>query len=317
MPLTRFEIVKLALGLRSTAQSLALVGLAAGTFREAGIDLRIERMETAGPAGIKGLVEGDWQIAEFGAVPVAQWALAGKDVAILLAAEPVSALYILGAKSMLTPASLAGGRIGVLSRAGQTGYSALEMMKRWGLPDLIELAELGRYPVIFQEVQAGRIAGGVLTADYRFAASESDDLPVLADLGREFAFQGPVLATTRAFIAEHEDTVARVVRGYSAAVHVFKTRSDIVLPVLKRHLPFASPESIRRIHAFYAGRFSRIPRPSVEGIQAVIDSLRRARPETRNMAAAELYAGQFIDDLEQQGFFDALYGEARMHVPKD
>ena len=90
--------VKLALGLRSTPQSLGVIGGELGAFSEQGVDLAIVREETAGPDGIRGLLAGEYDFAEFGAVPVVQAALEGHDVLILMAAEPVSALYILARK---------------------------------------------------------------------------------------------------------------------------------------------------------------------------------------------------------------------------
>jgi ABC-type nitrate/sulfonate/bicarbonate transport system substrate-binding protein len=299
--------VRLAIGLRSTAQSLSLIGNAASAFSDRGIDLEIAQIETAGPAGIAGLMRGDWEFAEFGAVPVVQWAMEGQDPVILMAAEPVSALYILAAKGVTQPRDLAGGKIGVLTAAGQTGYSAREMLRRWDLSDAVGLAELMRYPAILERLIHGTIRGGVLTADYRFAAPPEAGISVLADLGAEFRFQGPVLATTWQYLRKHRDVVEQIVAGYCQAIHVFKTRPDIVRPVLQQHLPFADAAGVQRIHEFYAERFSRIPRPSVGGLQAVIDSCRKNKPGPRELTVEDVYDPSVLDALERQGLFKSLY----------
>ena len=301
---------RLAIGLRSTAQSLSLIGNAASAFADRGIDLEIAQIETAGPAGIAGLMRGDWEFAEFGAVPVVQWAMEGKDPVILMAAEPVSALYILAAKGVAQPRDLAGGEIGVLTAAGQTGYSAKEMLRRWDLSGAVGLAELMRYPAILDRLVQGTIRGGVLTADYRFAAPPEAGISVLADLGAEFRFQGPVLATTWQYLRKHRDVVEHVVAGYCQAIHVFKTRPDIVRPVLQQHLPFADAAGVQRIHEFYAERFSRIPRPSVAGLQAVIDSCRKNNPGQRELTVEDVYDPSVLDALERQGLFNSLYQAA-------
>ncbi len=302
--------VRLAIGLRSTAQSLSLIGNAASAFSDRGIDLEIAQIETAGPAGIAGLMRGDWEFAEFGAVPVVQWAMEGQDPVILMAAEPVSALYILAAKGVTQPRDLAGGKIGVLTAAGQTGYSAREMLRRWDLSDAVGRAELMRYPAILERLIHGTIRGGVLTADYRFAAPPEAGISVLADLGAEFRFQGPVLATTWQYLRKHRDVVEQIVAGYCQAIHVFKTRPDIVRPVLQQHLPFADAAGVQRIHEFYAERFSRIPRPSVGGLQAVIDSCRKNKPGPRELTVKDVYDPSVLDTLERQGLFKSLYQAA-------
>lgn len=302
--------VRLAIGLRSTAQSLSLIGNAASAFADRDVGLEIAQIETAGPAGIAGLMRGDWEFAEFGAVPVVQWAMEGRDPVILMAAEPVSALYILAAKGVTQSRDLVGGEIGVLTAAGQTGYSAKEMLRRWDLSGQVGLAELMRYPAILDRLVQGTIRGGVLTADYRFAASPEVGISVLADLGLEFRFQGPVLATTWQYLRKHRDIVERVVAGYCQAIQVFKMRPDIARLVLEKHLPFADAAGVRRIHEFYVERFSRVPRPSVAGLQAVIDSCQSNSPGQRKLTVEDVYDPSVLDALERQGLFNSLYQAA-------
>ncbi|RJF69410.1 ABC transporter substrate-binding protein [Rhodopseudomonas palustris] len=305
------ETVRLAIGIRSTAQSLAVVGLAAGAFRQAGIDLVIAGMETAGPAGITGLVDGDWDIAEFGAVPVVQWALEGHDPVILLAAEPRPALFIVGAADIKEPGQLRGRDIGVLTAAGQTGYCAAQMLGRWGLSSAeVSIASLKRYPVIFEELRAGRIAAGVLPADYRFAAAPSEGLSVLSDLSEEFDFQGPVVVTTRRLAAMRPDLVARVVEGYARAVHAFRTKPDLARAALRRHLDFTDEAGVARIYEFYTARFSRVPRASFSGLQKVLDSFVADYPAAASMSPLQIYDPSFLDALERDGWFNRIYTAA-------
>lgn len=198
--MTPLPEVRLALGLRSTAQSLGVIGRDAGVFREQGLDLVIAREETAGPDGVRGLVAGEYDLAEFGAVPLVQAVYEGHDPVVLLAAEQTNAMYLLGAARIDAPRALVGEKIGVLSIAGQTGVSAATMLDRWTLRrEDVELLELGTYPAIYQALQDGRIAAGVLTADYGVAGSVAFGLHRLADLGQELRFQGPIVATTRRY----------------------------------------------------------------------------------------------------------------------
>ncbi len=307
----KIEKVRLAIGLKSTAQSIALVGLAAGSFLQAGIDLEVVSMETAGPAGIAGLLNGDWDIAEFGAVPVVQWALQGHDPLILLAAEPRPALFVVAAKGVHKPDQLRGREIGVLTAAGQTGFCATHMLRRWGLSSGdVTIASLNRYPVIFDRLRAGEIAAGVLPADYRFAASPAEGLSALADLSEEFEFQGPVVAATRRLASSRPDLVGRIVEGYARALHAFKTRPEIACTALQAHLDFTDEAGVSRIYDFYASRFSRIPRASLTGIQNVIDSFRSEYPEAASMRPDRVYESAFLDALERNGLFAKLYSLA-------
>ena len=286
--------VTLALGLRSTAQSLGVIGRELGVFARHGLDLCIVREETAGPDGARGLLSGEFQFAEFGSVPIVQASIEGQDPLILLAAEPVSALYILGNRDIDSPAKLSGGAIGVLSQAGQTGFSAQKMLERWGLAGKVTLKPLGTYSKIYAELGAGEIAGGVLTADYRLAGEIAHGFVQLADLGEEFKYQGPVVATTRRLRDSDPELVAAVVRAYVESIRLFKTEAAQVVPVLKRHLGFVDDAQAAAIQTFYAGRFRDFPLASDEGIARVIASFEATHPGAAKLKPSDVHDPSFV-----------------------
>ena len=288
------RIATLALGLRSTAQSLGVIGRELGVFARHGIDLRIVREETAGPDGARGLLSGEFQFAEFGSVPIVQAGIEGQDALILMAAEPVSALYILGNRTVGSPSMLAGGAIGVLSQAGQTGFSAQKMLERWGLAGKVTLKPLGTYPKIYAALGAGEIAGGVLTADYRLAGEIAHGFVQLADLGEEFKYQGPVVATTKRLRDSDPDLVAAVVRSYVESIRVFKTAAAQVVPVLRRHLGFVDDAQVAAIQAFYAVRFRDFPLASDEGIARVIASFEATHPGAATLKPSDVHDPSFV-----------------------
>lgn len=286
--------VTLALGLRSTAQSLGVIGRELGVFEQHGLALRIVREETAGPEGARGLLSGEFQFAEFGSVPIVQAAIEGQDPLILLAAEPVSALYILARRGASAPADLAGGAIGVLSAAGQTGFSAQKMLDRWGLADQVRLQPLGTYPKIYAALAAGEIAGGVLTADYRLAGEIAHGFVQLADLGEEFKFQGPVLVTTRRLRDADPGRVSAVVRAYVDCIRLFKTAADRVIPVLQKHLGFVDAVQAAAIQKFYAARFCDFPLASDAGIARVIASFVATHPAAAKLKPGDVHDPSFV-----------------------
>lgn len=265
--------VRLVLGLRSTAQSLGVIGRDTGIFARHGIDLQIVREETAGPVGAHCLISGECDIGEFGAVPVIQALLDGADPVIVLAAEQISALHVLGAPGIDTPGKLAGKRVGVLSAAGQTGFSVTQLLGQWGLAGQAELVELTTYPRIYEALKSGRIEGGVLTADYGIAGTAKYGFSMLADVGHTLRYQGPIVATTRRFIDAHPNTVQRIVNAYVETIRTFKESADSVSPILERHLGFVDSTQARAIQAFYAGRFQDVPHASMEGLVRILNSM--------------------------------------------
>jgi ABC-type nitrate/sulfonate/bicarbonate transport system substrate-binding protein len=266
-----------------------VIGGALGAFSAHGLDLRIVREETAGPEAVRGLMAGEFQFVEVGAVPLVQAALEGHDPLILLAAEPVSALYILGCSGITEPRSLAGGAIGVLSETGQTGFAAKKMLARWGLSESVRLAPLGKYPSIFAALAAGEVQCGVLTADYKLAGEIAHGFTELVDLGREFGYQGPVVATTRRLRRRNPDLVARLVAAYIESIRLFKSEPARVVPLLREHLGFVNDAEALAIQRFYAARFQASALPSGEGIARIIESFSKQYAAAASMKPQDVY----------------------------
>ncbi len=283
--------VTLALGLRSTAQSLGVIGRALGAFEAQGLDLQVVREETAGPAGAAGLMSGEFQFAEFGSVPVVQAALEGQDPLIIMAAEQVAALYLLGRKGLAGPAQIK--TVGVLSAAGQTGFSARQMLARWDNHDAT-LVPLGTYPAIYRALAEGEVDAGVLTADYKLAGELAWGFCELADLGQSLGYQGPVLATTRRLAQSQPGLVHQMIRAYVQSIWLFKHSAAQVIPVLQRHLGFVDAAQAAAIQAFYAARFQDRPAASPAGIRRVIDSFADQYPAARDMLPAAVYDEQYL-----------------------
>jgi ABC-type nitrate/sulfonate/bicarbonate transport system substrate-binding protein len=266
-----------------------VIGGALGAFAAHGLDLRIVREETAGPDAVRGLIAGEFQFVEVGALPLVQAALEGHDPLILLAAEPVSALYILGRSEITEPRLLAGGAIGVLSETGQTGFAAKKMLERWGLAERVRLVPLGKYPNIFGALAAGEVQSGVLTADYKLAGEIAHGFTELVDLGKEFGYQGPVVATTRRLRRRDPDLVSRLVGAYIQSIHLFKSEPERVVPLLREHLGFVNDAEALAIQRFYAARFQASPLPSREGIARIIESFSKQYPAAASMKPEDVY----------------------------
>lgn len=290
-------VARVALGLRSTAQCLGRVGAGAGIFERLGVDFRIAGFETAAPAALAGLMDGDWEFGEMGAVPVVSGVLDGLDPVILLAPEQVNAMFIIAGRAISEPSALAGGRIGVLSAAGQTAVTATAMLRRWGLEGRVELVSLGKYPAIYEAIARGEIEAGLLTADYRFAGERAHGMNALVDLGDELGFQGPIVATTRRVIAENPELVRRVVRGYVDVIRFFKTERALVLPLLADHLAFDDLAAVEATYDFYVPRFQDTPLPSEDGIARIISEYRDSYPEAETLRPEDICDLSFLRGL--------------------
>jgi uncharacterized protein VirK/YbjX len=66
--------------------------------------------------------------------------------------------------------------------------------------------------------------------------------------------------------------VLRVLRGFVETVHLFKTRPDIVVPLLRQFLDMGKRRAIERLRRHYAPLFSTMPRPALAaGLEDIRD----------------------------------------------
>ena len=117
--------VRVATGLLATWQSTAWLGAEAGVFKKHGIDMTLPAIAVGGPQAAAGIINGDWEFAHTGALPVAEEVLKGRDIVIL--ATPTSEFtnsFVMTRKEITRLSQLAGKKVGVLTETGQTSVAA-------------------------------------------------------------------------------------------------------------------------------------------------------------------------------------------------
>jgi len=296
------EPVRIATGIRATLQSLGWIGAHTGVFRRLGLDVTFPRIEAGGREAVSGLREGHWEFCETGLSPAVQAVLEGHDTVILLAqARPHISGYVVAHRDIKEPADLASKRIGVLSEAGQFAVATQLMLQQWGVN--ATLVRLGSFQNIYVELKTGSIDAAYFTVDYRIRAERELQVNV---------FPGPislgnqVLATTRRLIVRNPDLVARIVRGYVKSIHLCKNERATVVPVLQQFLQFTDICTVEDIYDLVVPMFQEMPRPTVEGICAVIEQLSSKYPAALALTASQVTDTSFLDGLESSDYLAEL-----------
>ena len=102
-----------------------------------------------------------------------------------------------------------------------------------------------------------------------------------------------------------------VMQGFVETIHLFKTRPDIVVPLLQRYIKIEDRAAAEELHAFHVPEFQKIPRPSFPGMQALREFLAAKYPAAASLKEADIADSSFIDELERSGFIDQLYAPDR------
>ena len=304
---TTTQRIRVATGLLATWQSTAWLGAEAGLFKKRGIDMTLPAIAVGGPEAAAGLIRGDWEFAHTGSVPVAEEVLKGRDIVIL--ATPTSDFpksFVMTRKEITQLAQLGGKKIGVLTETGQTSVATrLTVEKAGATATYVPLIKFDR---IYAALAGGEIDAGALPIDLRFTGQVRygwNAFPM-------DAFDAPsIFATTRKLIASNRELVMNVMQGFVETIHLFKTRPDIVVPLLQRYLKIEDRKAVEELHAFHVPEFQKVPRPSFPGIQALRDFMGAKYPAAATLKESDIADSSFIDELERSGFIDRLYSADR------
>jgi len=295
--------VRVATGLLAIWQSTAWLGAEAGLFKKRGIDMTLPAIAVGGPEAAAGLIRGDWEFAHTGTVPVAEEVLKGQDVVIL--ATPTSDFpksFVMTRKDITQLSQLGGKKVGVLTETGQTSVATRITVEKAGATAIY--LPLVKFDRIYAALAAGEIDAGALPIDLRFSGPARygwNAFPI-------DAFDTPsIFATTRRLIASNRGLVMNVMQGFVETIHLFKTRPDVVMPLLQRYVKIEDRKVAEDLYAFHVPVFQKVPRPSFPGMQALRDFLVTKYPAAASLKESDIADPSFIDELERSGFIDQLY----------
>jgi ABC-type nitrate/sulfonate/bicarbonate transport system substrate-binding protein len=295
--------VRVATGLLATWQSTAWLGSEAGIFRKHGIEMSFPAIAVGGPQAAAGVIHGDWEFAHTGTLPVAEEVLKGRDIVIL--ATPTSEFpnsFVMTRKEITQLAQLNGKKVGVLTETGQTSVAARITVEKAGATAMyIPLIKFDR---VYAALAAGDVDAGALPIDLRFSGEARygwNSFPI-----HEFGTPS-IFASTRKLIASDRALVTKVMQGFVETIHLFKTRPDIIVPLLQRFLNIEDRKAAEQLYAFHVPVFQKIPRPSFPGMQTLRELLLKKYPAAASLKESDIADSSFIDELEQSGFIDRLY----------
>lgn len=295
--------VRAATGLLATWQSIAWLGTEAGIFRRRGIDMSLPAIAIGGPQAAAGVIRGDWEFAHTGALPVAEEVLKGHDIVIL--ATPTSEFpnsFVMTRKEITQLAQLNGKKVGVLTETGQTSVAARITVEKAGAT--ATYVPLIKFDRIYAALAAGDVDAGALPIDLRFAGEIRygwNSFPI-----HEFGTPS-IFASTRKLIASDRALVMTVMQGFIEMIHLFKTRPDIIVPLLQRYLHIDHRKAAEQLYTFHVPVFQKIPRPSFPGMQTLRELLAAKYPAAISLKETDIADSSFIDELDHSGFIERLY----------
>lgn len=296
---------RIAVALRVTFQCVAWIGAEAGTFRRHGIEATFPTLEAGGPGAVAGLANGEWDFCYTGEVPIVRGVLQGWDpVLILTPCDIHDGVFVMTQREITRPEQLAGARIGAVDATGQLGRAMHSLLQRWDVA--ADVVSLGSFETVYSALGARQLEAAYLPVDMRFRGEHEFGWNVL------HALPGGIggIATTRRLIATKRQFVGEFVKGCIEAIHLFKTRPDVAVPLLQRFLQLDDRGTIEQLYAFYVPLFRANPRPIISSEMKLFrDIFSNQYPAVEALQPQELYDASLVDQFDSTGFGRGLVGE--------
>ncbi len=302
--------VALRVGLNAVSAGVAPLWLAldAGIFEQHGFEVEFITLQSSSQVA-KVMASGEIPIAVSAAAGVVDAAIAGDEQVLLTGMQTYMNFWVYARPEISTVAELRGKRLAA-SRIGSGAHLGLvELLRRHGMePDRdAAIMQLGGMPEIYGALTAGAVDAGIMSIPWNFQAHDAGMRLVYDVSALRIPYLQNGLASSRAYVRDHEDLVRRFVAAHVEGVGRFHTDKATAVEVLMRNLKNDDRALMERTYDFVEPLFERVPYPPPASIQTVIDQRAEELPAARNLTPAQLIDERFVRELDQSGFIARLY----------
>ena len=279
-----------------------------GLFKKNGLDVELLHIPSSSRA-IQTMLAGEIAFSYVDVLNTLEAGLKGADVVLIGGVSNRLIFSLMARQEIKSVAELRGKRIGITRIGSSTHTATLVALGEAGLkPGNYQILPLMEVPNILTALTAGQIDAGIVSPPTNSRARKSgfNELVNLARTGPEYPSVG--LATTRSYIKANEETVARFVRSYAEAVHLFKTNKSAALRVLQRYTKVTDPDVLDDTYTQFREYLESVPQVSRKGLVTLLNELAEKDPKARQAKPEDFLETRFLVALEKEGFFQKLWG---------
>ncbi|MGE5303276.1 MAG: ABC transporter substrate-binding protein [Alphaproteobacteria bacterium] len=271
--------------------------------------LSVELVRVGGSTRIvAALIGGSGQLIHAGEPAVIPAVARGSDVVIIATISKVPQHRLIGRPEIKDVKELKGRTVGVTSFGATSDFILRYALQKHGLdPNKdVSIVQTGGQPEGLAAMAAGRIFAQRMSFPLHLKALQMGmrELVDFSTLGLEENV-GPVI-TTRSFIAQRRDTVLRFMRAFIRGMHRYKTDKDFANKIFAKFAQLNDQAMVEANWQEYATHLEKIPRPTLKGIQQVIDSGTLGKIDVKPERLVDF---SIVDELEKSGFIDSVYKE--------
>lgn len=279
-----------------------------GIFKKFGLDVTPVFVE-GGSTLTTAVVGGSIDIAQNGYTPAASAAVEGAEI-VIIGGISNKLPFQLVTKNSITNADQLKGQNIAISRYGSSTDTAVDFalahlkLKR----DDVKVLQLGGPTTRIAALTTGQVGGTVEQyPDTAELTGPGKGFHVLVDV-TELAGEYPNTAyvTNRTYLKNNPDAVKKFFMAMATAVHEYKTNPAAAIPLTQQFLQVKSEDNTKAAYQAYVKIYPDNLRPSLQGLQLVIDEIAKKSPKAASMKPAQFVDTSALDALEREGFFAKL-----------
>ena len=278
-------------------------------FEKYGLDA--ELVYVAGGRGIQAMVGGSLDVSQIGVgaiVAIAQ----GVEVVVVGTVFPRLVSSVHASPEIKDIKDLKGKTLGTGLIGGNGYFGGRIFLAQMGwVPNRdMFVRPVGGTPEVFAALQNGVIQAGVLSPPTTTIAARLGYRQIFDTTSLELPFPSISVVGTRRFVAANPETVLNVLRATSEAIHLYKARPDLTIPVVAKYMRVPKDDpSLQESRLSYGMHLNQNLETAPEGIKFVVDTLVEQGTEVKKKNPADFVDTRFIQKLGEEGFFRSLAGK--------
>lgn len=300
--------IRVAISSISVSQVNVWVPLEAGLFKKYGLYPEVVLISGA-PVAVAALVAGEVSIVQGGSVGCISSNLRGSGTVFIAGGANRFPYQLVVAQNIQEISDLKGKRFAI-SRVGSADhFAAVSALPRFGLAadKDVSLIQVGPVPMRLAALTTGSVQGTLLIPPETIKAKELGYriLVNLMDLNVDYMQNG--VYTTRQFVRSKPDIVRRFVAAYVEGNHYIHTNPKGTQKIMQKYLQGDEKTIEETYNVMVVKSTPKIPYPNKNGIQTVLNFMKKTVPEAATAKPDDFIEARFIKELEDSGFIARLY----------
>lgn len=302
------ERLRVAYSAISGAMLTPWVGVDAGIFKKNGLDVQLVYI-AGGSTAAAALIGGDVQLILASGDGLIRARLQGVDLVSFADITATFPFSLMARPEISNAEELKGKRLGV-TRFGTSTHAALTAgLKHFGIStNEVTILQMGGIPEIFTGMQAGAIAGGVLSPPINIKAKKAG-IKELLDIGSlKIPFQTNTFIVKGEFIQRNPETMRKLARSIVESIHKIKTGAEFTEKVLAKYTKLDDPEILGETYRIFALNYlPRVPYPTEEAVRQRLRELAASDAKARTANPKDFIDSRWIKELDDSGYINRLY----------